>query len=481
MIFDFDQLSAFNIPPIVIIGSGPAGVTLARTLANKGVDSLILEAGGMELTERTQETCKGKVIGDEYWDLEYSHLKYFGGASNHWSGFCRQLDAVDFEPRDDIDSHLGWPIAKTDLDPYLEPASKILKVPALKEKTISRRLKEIEFALSPPVRFGDSEYEEFFRSSKRANLCLNANVISLRARNGRIEAAEVAGPDGTVTTVRTGFAVICAGGIDNSRLLLWSNEMSEEPVVADSRTLGKYWFEHPHNMGGEVKTHGFPTEYNFPYDWTFLSPTAEAMREFRILNASIRIYHTLGDDSLPKAMARSAFCATRPVSTGVFDRLDVSVKCADPIQLVWEQEPRSENRIELSKQEKDGFGVPRPVLYWKKSKLDYRTAKVALELLGRHLQEKNQGVVHSYEHIIGAKHHPATGWMAGHHHMGGTRMAERPDLGVVDRNLKIFGMANGYVLGSSVFPHGGHANPTFTIVQMSLRLAEHLEATSRAP
>ena len=55
-----------------------------------------------------------------------------------------------------------------------------------------------------------------------------------------------------------------------------------------------------------------------------------------------------------------------------------------------------------------------------------------------------------------------------------TRMSDLPEFGVVDKNLKVHGVDNLYIAGSSSFGSPGHANPTFTIVQLSLRLAEHL-------
>ena len=54
-------------------------------------------------------------------------------------------------------------------------------------------------------------------------------------------------------------------------------------------------------------------------------------------------------------------------------------------------------------------------------------------------------------------------------------MSSKVRKGVVDKNLKVENTNNLYVLGSSVFSSGGHFNPTFTIVQLALRLANHLK------
>jgi choline dehydrogenase-like flavoprotein len=62
------------------------------------------------------------------------------------------------------------------------------------------------------------------------------------------------------------------------------------------------------------------------------------------------------------------------------------------------------------------------------------------------------------------------------HHMGTTRMADSEQKGVVDADCRVFGVPNLYVAGSSVFPTGGQANPTLTIVALALRLADHLKS-----
>ena len=63
------------------------------------------------------------------------------------------------------------------------------------------------------------------------------------------------------------------------------------------------------------------------------------------------------------------------------------------------------------------------------------------------------------------------------HPIGTTRMSADPRLGVVDADCRVHGVPNLYMAGSSVFPTAGHAPPTFTIVCLALRLADHLRRT----
>jgi len=469
VIYDFEYLATGDFPKLIIIGSGFAGITLSKKLADKGVASLILEAGGLDWTEKAQETCKGEVIGDKYFDLEYSHLKYFGGTSNHWGGWCRHLEEEDFQKRSDIEGYIGWPINKGTLLPFMAETNQILELPTLRERNIDPYLKEVEFGFSKPVRFGQ-KYLNFFKNSKLANVCLNSYVLSTGAMNGRINNITVTGPDGSSINIKPENVVFCLGGIDNSRILLWSNETSLEPVVKNTEALGKYWFEHPHHISGEAVEYEHHAIYSHQArsGVAFFSPTSKAMYEFGILNASLRLHRKYATYSGLLRTAYQTFCRSKLINDLSGDM------CTSAIEVVWEQEPRAQNKVELSTNERDGYGVPRPILHWEKSKLDYRTAKVMMELYGRYLAVSGFGAVKSFDHIIEAVYHPPSRILAGYHHMGGTRMAENSKLGVVDRNSKIFGLDNGFILGSSVFPTGGHANPTYTIVQLALRLGEHL-------
>ena len=99
-----------------IIGTGPAGITCALSLAESGKLIALLEGGGRDWSEWSQSLYQGEIIGDPYCDLNAARLRFFGGTSNHWLGLCRPLDEIDFEAKGSFDK-TEWPIRKTHLDP----------------------------------------------------------------------------------------------------------------------------------------------------------------------------------------------------------------------------------------------------------------------------------------------------------------------------------------------------------------------------
>jgi choline dehydrogenase-like flavoprotein len=130
-----------------------------------------------------------------------------------------------------------------------------------------------------------------------------------------------------------------------------------------------------------------------------------------------------------------------------------------------EQAPDLENRITLGA-ERDRFDLPRPAIHWRWRALDQRNLDRIHTMVAAELERHGLGRVE-----IGAGAPPDPN---AHHHMGTTRMHRDPRRGVVDEHARVHGLSNLFVAGSSVFPTGGFANPTLTIVALALRLADHL-------
>ena len=105
--------------PVVIFGSGPAGLTTALELEKKKIKCLVIEAGEEDYSKVSQNFYKGKVIGDPLTDISNSRLRQFGGTSGHWGGWCKPLEYYSFD---------NWVLKANDLDNYKDQTCKILNI-----------------------------------------------------------------------------------------------------------------------------------------------------------------------------------------------------------------------------------------------------------------------------------------------------------------------------------------------------------------
>lgn len=461
-------------PQIIIIGSGPAGMTVARRLAAAGIPCALLDAGDEYFSEASQEVYKGEVVGDHYFELDEARLRQLGGTSGHWAGWCRLLDAHDFQERDWIPNS-GWPIGYDAIEPYIAATRETLDLQEFRDdQPVTEAMNWIDLIRSDPVRFGEKYRDELAQSDKIA-VVLNSYVTDLEAQGGHVTAANVVLPEGSAYRFTASHFVVATGGIENSRLLLWSNEKSPDPVVPNATALGHYWMEHPEFMCGEAIV-GPPETYTPDEDgWAYFAPSLKAMQSAGVANFHIRVFPNVYSGT--KRLVADLACTAPSAAHWFAGLMGQNLVCGAHLSIAMEQAPLYENHIALSSSQRDFSGVPRVELHWRKGELESRTLVQALKLLGATFIEKDIGRVRMDNWVTSGPDYPTEGLIAGYHHMGGTRMSRDPRLGVVDTNCRVHGMQNLFIAGSSIFTTGGYANPTMTIVAFSHRLGDHLAST----
>lgn len=457
---------------VCVIGSGFAGATVAHDLARRGRSVVLLEAGGADWSDAAQALYAGQVVGDPYFDLSTCRLRQLGGTSGHWGGWCRPLDAADFDAKPGY-PHAAWPIAKADLDPYAARAGEILgtALPPLDE-TLDPDLGITRFRMAfsrPAVRIWDTLGRDL-DAAPDVRVATRANVTRLRTDGTRVTGVDVAGPDGARHVVRAETYVLATGGIENSRLMLWSDAV-QNGALCGGLPVGRYWMEHPHQTLGAGLLSIWCGELKPWAEDHFFALTPDRMRALSVRNCGLRL-ESLGAEETTALRADLA-CVAPALGARMAAGLADGTCCGVRLRAAWEQAPVAANRVALSETETDRLGLPRVVLHWRQSAEDVRTARDSALAFADWLAARDRGRVRLDDWLRDLDT-PVGGELAGKHHMGGTRMAATPAAGVVDRDCRVFGQQNLYLAGSSVFPSAGHANPTVTIVQLALRLADHL-------
>lgn len=484
MIIDLNLIAAdklFKKYDVCICGAGPAGITIARKLAQAGKSVALLEGGGFEFSEQSQDSYAGQSIGIQYYEgLKYNRLRFFGGTSNHWAGRCSFYDDVDFERRSYFELP-GWPIQRQEMMRHFDEAAEILDISgkgfseSQKQKWAGSNFRFSEYTLSKPTRFGQKYLNEV-KQSANIDLYIHANLTDVILTGSHDEVAHYEVTNYQEQTFRF-FAhdfVLALGGIENARLLLNCNKQIKAGIGNQADMVGRCFMEHLNVQLGR-----FVADDNVIWKSGAiqLNPSNELIRKLNIGNSVLNFevsseivsYGRLGK---LKTAIKEIVCKSDSITDFSRRLSDFNCRGDGVISTLMEQVPNLNSRVKLGN-DKDHFGLRRIVLDWQLADQDYKTMHLLGIEVAKEMAKAGLARVRLNKFVLEkSKDVPEVGAHA--HHLGTTRMSADSKFGVVDRNSRIHGIRNMYVAGSSVFSTGGGCNPTFTIVMLALRLAGYL-------
>jgi choline dehydrogenase-like flavoprotein len=450
---------------IAIVGAGPAGMTLARELSHLG-DLIVVESGGFEDTPKQQDLMMGECAGVAY-PLTETRARHFGGSSALWAGYCAIFDPHDFQRRDWVPSS-GWPFGVEALQPYYMQVARTLNVdaPDFDARAIAERsghsLPLHNEMLSPTVwrfgqptqRFGESFRTEFELDSKIKTL-INANVvdIELDGEHRAVRSLVIRTLTGRTGRITADIFVLACGGIEIPRLLLNATSQMSCGVANSGDMVGRCFMEHPHRSITPLVLTNSDAVENWTRRCTFegskefmscIGLSAQAQQDAQIMNARAHIYRT------------PSMLADETPRVGLF----------------MEQAPNRNSRVRVVDR-RDALGMRRASLDWQFTELDTKTYEGTALLLAGEFERSGIARLSGPVEDTRRDRDPI---MHSNHHLGTTRMSKTNADGVVDSDCRAHDHENLYIIGGSVFPTVSWANPTFTVMALTYRLADHLRS-----
>lgn len=528
---------------ICIIGSGPAGITLASELLNSGLNTTILESGDDKHTQFGNDLNKGSLSGMLNQATDEVRARQVGGTANHWivkmasntgNGFrFVPLQAMDFD---------SWPVSKADIDPYYQKVHQLFKLgpfayndpdvwkadtdgPTLTNDGISSGI----FSFCSTHYF-TRQIPDLIKDSPTHTLYKNATVRELQVSpdGKQVIAAKVVTPEGKEFRVEAKQFILAAGGFGVPQLLLNSKSANHPNGLGNSQdVVGRYYIDHSLILHGYFQVESKLLEKLKFYDMRDvngvsvigsigLPETVKQQHNLQNLEAMLFPKPGVRDYNAFKSAQEFAWALQgKPMSlplwkntwnvikglpylmhiayqkfakgmiimpglaTGGWSHLSTQElqRRYQIIELIGmtEQKANPNNRVTLS-DTLDPLGIPRIRVHMEPDEADIPSILATEQRLVTGLQASGFGEFHSYNGQDGKQLNYYT--RTCHHLMGTARMGNDPATSVVDADCKLHGIDNCYIASSAVFPSGGYANPTMTILALSLRLADRLKQLS---
>lgn len=381
------------------------------------------------------------------------------------------------------------------------------------------------------------DYRRQLQRSENVTLYLYATVVALETdESGQtVTRARLRHLDGREFSITAKVFILAVGGLETARLLLLSNQQHPNGLGNQNDLVGRFLMDHPVVRSGMLVPQNREVFRSLNlYDTRWVNGTmvlakpvlTEAvMRQEHLLNTNTALFPRPGiyqfnplrtlfpqgkryrspavdaAQSLVLAAKQKRLPARLPqqlgnilgglddvayywwrkkprilhrygLDTGGWSRVEHPEKqfgCFEVFHIT-EQAPDPNNRVALGT-ERDRLGCPKMQIYWRWNEIDINSARRAQEIFAEELAQVGLG----HLKLERDRDIPHVLLPSIHHHMGTTRMHDDPKQGVVDANCCIHGVSNVYIASSSVFPTGGYANSTLTIIALAIRVADRVK------
>jgi len=535
---------------VCIVGSGPAGITLARKICRSGLRVCLLESGGSNAIKAAQNLNTGMVDssgGYREQTLVNGRRRQFGGTGNLWNHVVHgesgrhiryvPLDEIDFERRSWFPES-GWPFSRREIQSYYESAQRECRIgkfdyraAAWEPDEKNRQPWHTDKLESVISQFGSpSVFLEHYRHELASSECVQVYLravlleFEMDPLSRAITAALAGTPGGGKFKVQAQAFVLAAGGLENARILLLQEALQPGGLGNQHDMVGRCFMDHPSITLGTLTPFspaifsraGFYDQHDAGGQTVMglLRIRAEVIRREKILNLCAVLaphFKNLRTNKLavasqllqkgPGFILRRHFRAhqydpniglapARPLRERLLQEYYSESRCGWSrltglqrrfsqfgVRSLVEQSPDRSNRVILG-EKTDEFGQRKIKVLWRWNELDLRSIRRAQEIFRQDLAAAGIGTFIPSEGSMDGPHRRP--FNSPHHFMGTTRMHDNPRDGVVDSDCRLHDVPNLFIIGSSVFPTGGFANPTLTIIALALRLGAHLVSELRS-
>ncbi|HVY84135.1 MAG TPA: GMC family oxidoreductase [Caulobacterales bacterium] len=510
---------------LCVIGAGPAGLACALRAHDRGLRVLLLEAGGKSPIPGEPDVIAAEIKHPRFHDAhDIIAAPALGGSSHWWGGRCTPFDRADFR---------HWPIAYEDMESWWNEAAGFLGARALSESPPPGAFAKLtQFDASrdetwaPELNMARRWRARLYHPNGPAIL-LHARVTSIALDGARVSHLDVRVGAATHQAKARQYVLTC-GGLGSVRLLLLAQRQRPQLCGGAEGPLGRGYMGHLTGTIADLApadpndAHAFATRPlgGDVFARRRLRPRDELVLNEGVANTAFWLESSNADNPRHGSAVGSAkYLAARlakllrgkrddaplgphldnvaaaPLAAGVglthamgllaYARITgrhprgAALIPAAPGR--WhlfyhaEQARDPRNRITLS-DARDSIGLPKLHIDFEMRLHDFDAIVRAHDLLDADLRNAGAGALH-WSCAPGERAaYVAESARDGYHQMGGACMHPDPAHGVVDTDLRVHGLANLSVASGGVFPSGGQANPTMTIVALALRLADRLAA-----